>query len=92
MRSADGATHFSLQAGFLKVDFATAAFELTQSTEIVYPIVGGIIAPVLTPTIVPTLSGTGFHVLLIEFFQEVNGVQYLLNNGAFNVLNVVKMS
>ncbi|WP_298392213.1 hypothetical protein [Flavobacterium sp.] len=92
VRSADGATHFSLQAGFLKLDFATEAFELTQSEEVIYPLVPGVITPVLTPSAVPTLSGTGFHVLLIEFFQEINGVKYLLNNGAFNVLNLVKMS
>jgi hypothetical protein len=29
---------------------------------------------------------------LIEFFQEINGIKYLLNNGAFNVLNVIKLS
>lgn len=92
MRAADGATHFSLQAGFLKVDFANAVYELTQSAELIFPLVTGLIAPVLTPTTVPTVTGTGFHVLLIEFFQEINGVKYLLNNGAFNVLNVVKLS
>jgi hypothetical protein len=28
---------------------------------------------------------------LIEFFQEVNGVQYLLNNGMYNVLNILEV-
>ena len=92
LRSADGATHFSLQAGFLKLDFATGTYELTQSTEVVYPLSAGVIAPVLTPTAVPTITGTRFHLILIEFFQQVNGVQYMLNNGAFNVLNLVKLS
>lgn len=92
MRAADGATHFSLRAGFLKVDFATAVYELTQSAELLFPLAPGLITPVLTPTSVPTATGIGFHVLLIEFFQEINGMKYLLNNGAFNVLNVVKMS
>jgi hypothetical protein len=75
-----------------KLGFATEAYELTQSVETVYPLTPGVIAPVLTPTAVPTVTGTGFHVLLIEFFQEVNGVKYMLNNGAFNVLSLVKMS
>lgn len=92
LRAADGATHFSLQVGFLKLDFATEGYELTQSLPSVFPLATGIISPVLTPTAVPTASGTGFHLLLIEFFQEVNGVQYMLNNGAYNVLNVVKIS
>ena len=92
MRSPEGATHFSLQAGFLRVDFASGAYELTQSEELVFPLVPGALAPVLTPESVPTQTGTGVHVLLIEFFQEVNGVQYMLNNGAFNVLHLLKIS
>lgn len=91
MRSPDGATHFSFQVGFLQVDFATGAYELTQSTETVYPLTNGIISPVLTPTSTPTIGGTNMHFILIEFFQEVNGTQYMLNNGAFNVLNLLKM-
>jgi hypothetical protein len=32
-----------------------------------------------------------FLLLCIQFFQEVNGVQYPLKNGAFNALNIVKV-
>lgn len=92
MRSPEGATHFSLQVGFLRIDFATGAYELTQSPEEVYPLQNGMITPVLSPASVPTVTGTGMHFILIEFFQEVNGSQYMLNNGAFNVLNLLKMS
>ncbi|SHJ52868.1 hypothetical protein [Flavobacterium haoranii] len=92
LRAAEGATHFSLQAGFLNLDFATGAFELTQSVEQVYPLVQGTITPVLTPNAVPAVTGVQLHLLLIEFFQEVNGMQYLLNNGAYNVLHLLKVS
>lgn len=92
LKAAEGATHFSLQAGFLRVDFTTGAFELSQSAEVVYPLQQSVLTPVLTPTAVPSVSGVGIHVLLIEFFQEVNGVHYLLNNGAYNVLNLLKVS
>lgn len=92
MRSPEGATHFSLQVGFLRIDFATGAYELTQSPEEVYPLQNGLISPVLTPASVPTAPGIGLHLILIEFFQEVNGSQYMLNNGAFNVLNLLKLS
>ena len=92
MRSPEGATHFSLQVGFLRIDFATGAYELTQSPEEVYPLTNGMISPVLTPVSVPTATGTGMHFILIEFFQEVNGSQYMLNNGAYNVLNLLKLS
>lgn len=43
----------------------------------------------LTPAGVPTGAGTQLYLLLIEFFQEVNGIQYPLRNGAFNVLNLI---
>lgn len=89
MHSAEGATHFSLQSGFLNLDFETGAYEMTQSPELIFPLVQGVIAPVLTPTAVPAGSGVKIVVLLIEFFQEVNGVSYMLNNGAFNVLHLV---
>jgi hypothetical protein len=89
MQSMRYATHFSLQSGFLDVDFETGAYELTQSPELIFPLVQGVIAPILTPTAVPAGTGVKIVVLLIEFFQEVNGVQYMLNSGAFNVLHLV---
>lgn len=92
MRSPEGASHFSLQVGFLNIDFATGAYELTQSAKEIYTLEHSMIAPVLTPVGTPTVSGTGMHFLLIEFFQEINGVSYMLNNGAFNVLHLLKMS
>lgn len=92
MRSPEGATHFSMQAGFLRIDFATGAHQLTQSVKEVYPLSNATITPELTPESVPTMTGTGLHFILIEFFQEVNGLQYMLNNGAFNVLHLLKVS
>lgn len=92
LHAAEGATHFSMQAGFLNLDFATGVYDLTQSAEQVYPLVQGAITPVLTPTAVPSGTGVQLHVLLIEFFQEVNGVQYLLNNGAYNVLQLLAVN
>ena len=89
MQSVRAATHFSLQSGFLNVDFETGAYELTQSLEVVFPLVQGVVTPVLTPTSVPAGTGVKMVVLLIEFFQKVNGEHYLLNNGAFNVLHLV---
>ena len=91
LRAAEGATHFSLQVGYLNLNFETGESDLTLSPESVFPLVQGAISPVLTPSGVPAGSGVGMHVLLIEFFQEVNGVQYMLNNGAYNVLNLLEV-
>jgi hypothetical protein len=33
-----------------------------------------------------------FLVLGVEFYQDVNGVKYPLKNGAFNALNITKVS
>lgn len=87
LRGGDGATHFSLQSAYLNLDFETGASAITYSPAVSFPITNGIISPILTPTAVPTGNGTQLFFLLVEFFQEVNGVPYLLNNGAFNVLN-----
>lgn len=89
MRAPEGATHFSLQTGFLNVDFTTGIHDLVVSPEVSFPLVQGVITPVLTPASVPTGTGITMNVLLIEFFQEVNTVKYLLNNGAFNVLQII---
>ena len=89
MQFPEGASHFSLQSGFLNLDFKTGIYKLTQSPELTFPLVQGVITPVLTPTAVPAGIGVKMAVLLIEFFQEVNGLKYMLNNGAFNVLHLV---
>lgn len=89
LRAPEGASHFSLQTGFLRLDFETGASALALSPELEFPLVQSTLLPVLTPTTVPSGTGVSIHVLLLTFFQEVNGVKYLLNNGAFNVLHVL---
>lgn len=85
----EGATHFSMQSAFLNLDFATGVFETTYSPLDNHVIDTTVITVNLNPSGVPAGIGTAFYLLLIEFFQEVNGVQYVLNNGSYNVLNVL---
>ncbi|WP_319800095.1 hypothetical protein [Flavobacterium sp. N2270] len=91
IRFPEGATHFSLQSGFANLDFSTGISAISYSAVTNLPIDGTVSTVTLTPSSVPTGSGTGFVVLLVEFFQEVNGQQYALNNGAYNVLNIVEV-
>lgn len=91
LRAPEGASHFSLQTGFLRLDFETGASALALSSELEFPLVQSTLTPVLTPTTVPTGTGVSVYVLLVSFFQEVNGVKYLLNNGAYNVLHVLEV-
>ncbi|WP_395066761.1 hypothetical protein [Flavobacterium sp.] len=85
----DGATHFSLQNAFLHIDLTTGAYEILYSDLFNYPISNAVINPTLVPSGIPTASGTKLYLVLIEFFQEVNGIQYALNNGAFNALTIL---
>ena len=84
-----GATHISFKSAYAVVDFANATSAIEYS-----PVTNLSIGPAnttvtLTPAAVPAGTGTKFYLLLIEFFQEVNAVQYPLKNGAYNVLNIV---
>lgn len=89
LRNPQGATHFSMQSAFLKLDFESGVSSITYSDVVNLGTQSGEATHALTPTSVPDGSGISFYLFLIEFFQEVNGVQYPLNNGAFNVLHIV---
>ena len=91
IRFPEGATHFSMQSGFVNLDFETGTSDITYSAVSNLLIDGTVSTVTLTPSGAPTGNGFEFVVLLIEFFQEVNGQQYSLNNGAYNVLNIVEV-
>lgn len=86
-----GATHVSFCSAFVDLDFETGVFDSRYSPPSILLLDNSISTIILTPEAVPTGTGTRFHLLLIEFFQDVNGVQYSLRNGMFNVLNVVEV-
>jgi hypothetical protein len=87
-----GATHVSFSSAFLKLDFDTSDSAIEYSPTVNLPIDLTSATQTLTPAGVPTGTGNDIYVLLIEFFQEINGVQYQLNNGAYNVLNIVEVA
>ncbi len=84
-----GATHFSLQSAVLLLDFETEASETSHSPVTNLPINLAASSPILTPGAVPSGSGQLFFLLLISFYQEVNGVQYSLKNEDYNVLHIL---
>lgn len=89
LTSPEGATHVSLEAGFLNIDFATDDKDLQVSPIFNTPINNTLTPVTLTPAAVPTGSGNQLYFLKVSFFQEVNGVQYPLNNGAYNALQLI---
>jgi hypothetical protein len=84
-----GATHISLQSAVVHVDFATLESEVAVSNIISLPLNLTMSTSVLTPSNVPTGTGVHLFLLMISFYQEVNGVQYSLRNEEYNVLNIV---
>lgn len=87
----EGATHVSFSSAFLNLDFNTNDKDLKLSDVENIPINGTEVSFTLTPTDVPQGTGIAFYFLKIAFFQEVNAVQYPLNNGAFNVLQCIEV-
>lgn len=91
LRIPEGTTHFSMQGAFLNLDFETGIRDISYSTEEFFPYGSTPVTTVLTPSFVPAGSGNQLYFLLIEYYQAVNGVNYPLNNGAFNVLQILEV-
>ena len=86
------ATHIAFTAAWGKVDFADGSFNVEASNAVNLPLDSTQSTVTLTPAGAPTGTGTDVFLLLIEFFQEVNGTQYSLNDGGFNALNIVEVA
>lgn len=86
-----GSTHISLQSAIVHLDFATQESEIALSNLVNLPLNLTMSTSVLTPSSVPAGTGIQLFLLLVSFYQEINGVQYSLKNEEYNVLNVVEV-
>lgn len=86
-----GATHMTLRGSWTKVDFVTGESNVQETNAINLPIDATSTDVVLTPASAPTGTGTDLYMLMVEFFQQVNGVQYTLKNGAYNALSIIEI-
>ena len=84
-----GATHVALTGAWGKVNFQDDQFNVELSNTVNLPIDGNASTVTLTPAQAPTGTGTDAFLLMVEFFQEVNGNQYSLNDGLYNALSIV---
>ena len=87
-----GATHVSLKCGWAIIDFVAGTSGVDYSPVVNLPIDAASSNVQLLPPNIPLGVGTNLYLLSIEFFQEVNAVQYSLKNGAFNALAIVEVS
>ena len=83
------ATHVSITSAFLNLNFVTGEYAMTFSLTENLPLEMTPLTVTLTPSGVPAGTGIQFYFLLIEFFQEVNAIQYPLNNGSYNALTII---
>lgn len=84
-----GATHASLSVAVASVDFELDNYGTTYSPKENFPLTDALLALSLVPSAMPGGTGVVFYYFLIEFFQELNGVQYPLKNHTHNVLYVM---
>jgi hypothetical protein len=87
----EGATHVSFTSGFLNLDFGMDIKDFQLSNVVNLPINGTATTVTLTPVGIPAGAGQQFYFLKVAFFQEVNGVQYPLKNGAYNALKLLEV-
>ena len=85
-----GATGIVCKLGYAVVDFSTGQSALSTSS-VRLPIVKEPVEVKLLPGGIPAIPGTPIIILCIEFMQEVNGADYLLNNGANNVMTILEV-
>jgi hypothetical protein len=86
-----GATHISFTTAIAHVDFTTEEKRLEVSPTTTIPIDNTTTEIVLSPVVGPIEDENLLFVIQIEYFQEINGVQYSLNNGSYNVLSILEV-
>lgn len=85
-----GATHFKLISGSAAIDFEAGTYVVdTKVGEAFALSPQAITVTPLTHVVTPASTQPLFLVFGIEFYQQVNGVQYPLKNGAHNALALV---
>lgn len=88
-----GTTHFKMVSMGAEVDFENESFVADNKESAVLAWDNTATAVInLANAVTPNSTHPLFLLLGIQFFQQVNGVNYALKNGAFNALSLVKVS
>lgn len=85
----DGATHITFKSGFASINFETGESEIKLSDVVRVAVDAEAQVLSVKPAEVPALEGTKFILILIDFVQSVNNVDYSLKSNTFNVLTIV---
>jgi len=88
-----GATHYKLSCGASELDFEEQTSLFKSMTTGILPYQNSeVAATTLEVTLTAGSTLQVVHALSIEFYQEVNGTMYPLQNGAFNAMAVVQVA
>ncbi len=88
-----GTTHYKIISAGAEVDFENETYVVDEQSSAVLPWDATATTALSLANMVTAASIHPLFVVLgIEFFQEVNGQMYSLKNGAFNALQMVKVS
>jgi hypothetical protein len=82
----------TLRGAYANLNFTDGAVDIAYTDEVNLLIDSNTTNVLLTPASAPAGTGTKLYFLLVEFFQEVNGVQYALSSGAFNALVIAEVA
>lgn len=85
------ATDFNIRLIESVIRFEGGNFETHESNVVTGKTYGTTLNGVLSFESPLTMQGQRYFLLVIEYLQEVNGNLYPLNNGAFNVVNLLDM-
>lgn len=88
-----GTTHFKIVSSGVAIDFEAGSYvaEVNSSAILPYNSVATAVLN-LVNSVTPASTNPLFLAVGVEFYQEINGVQYPLKNGSFNSLSLVEIS
>jgi hypothetical protein len=84
-----GANTVGIKAYWAKIDFETNTSSVSQTNLVKLALNTTITDVVLTHAAPPVGTGVDVFVLSIVFYQTVNGIDYLLQNGAHNAADII---
>lgn len=89
----EGTTHFAIVSAGVDADFENDAYTEATSSSGILLWDGNDVGPVkLTNQLAANSTHSLILVLGVQFYQQVNGGNYALNNAGFNPLTIVKVS
>ena len=88
---AEAATHVRLALACAAINAENETRETVYAEQQLIPTTAGPSDLTLVLDHMPELEGTLMFYVLVEFFQEMNGEQYILKSGSHNALQLVKV-